>query len=154
MQRRISSSSTWWHKRAFPLIWFAFLGVFIVGMTPLAMMGKFPAPMLVMPVAMMAFGYYLFRALLWPLADEVWWDGDELVVRNGGDEEWIAIDNVVNIDSTPFVNPEQVRLTLREPCRFGREIVFMPPMRFWPFGRHPLVRELMQRVHRLGDGEG
>jgi hypothetical protein len=149
MSRRISSSSTWWYKRAFPFFWFAFLGLFVVGTSLGAVKGQIPALASLPPVAMMAIGYFVFRILLCPLADEVWWDGDELVVRKGGEEEWIAIDNVVNVEGTPFVNPEQIRLTLREPSRFGREIVFMPPIRFWPVGRHALVRELMQRVHRL-----
>jgi hypothetical protein len=149
MSRRISSSSTWWYKRALPFVWFSIWALMFASVLLAAMRGRAPAPVLLIPVGAMAFGYFLSRALLWLLADEVWWDGDELVVRNGGDEEWIAIDDVVNVEGTPFVNPEQIRLTLREPSRFGREIVFMPPVRFLAFGRHPLVRELMQRVHRL-----
>jgi hypothetical protein len=151
MSRQISSRSTWWHKRAFPVFWFGLIGLFTVFWFVPVMRREVPAPTLLIPLVMAVFGYVLMRMLVFDLADEVWLEDDELIVRNRGEEERIAIDNIINVEGSQFQNPEHITLTLREPCRFGREIVFSPPRRWWPFGRHPLTRELMERVHRLGD---
>jgi hypothetical protein len=151
--RRISSSSTWWHKKAFPTIWFGFLAVFTcVWIIPVAR-GEVPAGTIFIPLGMAAFGYLLMRVLVFPLVDEVWIDGDDLVVRNRDEEDRFPITNIVNVDNSWMTNPEQIRLTLRNPSRFGQEIVFSPPIRWWPFGRHPVSRELIARAHGLDVGD-
>jgi hypothetical protein len=101
------------------------------------------------PLGMAVFGYVLMRWLVFSLVDEVWIDGDDLVVRNQDDEDRFPITNIVNVDSSGMTNPERVVLTLRTPSRFGQEIAFSPPMRLWPFARHPLATELIRLAHRL-----
>jgi hypothetical protein len=147
--RKISSSSTWWHKKAFPTLWFGFLAVFACVWTPGVVRGQVPAFTLLMPFGMAAFGYVLMRYLVFSLVDEVWIDGDDMVVRNRDEEDRFPIANIVNVDSSVMTNPERIVLTLRTPSRFGPEITFSPPMRWWPFGRHPLAMELIRLAHRL-----
>jgi len=111
-----------------------------------------PAFTLFVPLGMAVFGYVLMRYLVFSLVDEVWIDGDDLVVRNRDEEDRFRIANIVNVDSSGMTNPERIVLTLRTPSRFGQEIAFSPPMRLWPFGRHPLATELIRLAHRL-DGQ-
>jgi hypothetical protein len=145
--KRISSKSTFYYKRVFPLIWFGFIGVFLAS----ALFGhggpRAPSlPFLVVPIVMAIFGYVLFRKLIFDLVDEVWDDGDALVVKNSGIEERVALANVINVGFSTLTNPERVTLTLRKPCRLGTEITFSPPRRFLGFVRSPIIGELIERV--------
>ncbi len=105
--------------------------------------------MLIVPVAMAVVGYVLFRRLLFDLVDEVWDDGDTLIVKNAGVEERVPLKSIINIGYSLLTNPERVTLTLRDAGPFGKEITFMPlprPFSFrWP-SRNPIIDELIERV--------
>jgi hypothetical protein len=145
--RRISSQATFFYKRIFPLFWIGFIVLFVLTVfsttrrSPLAF-----TPLLAMPFFMIIIGYVLFRKLLFDLVDEVWDNGDELIVKNAGVEERIALKNIINVGFSTMTNPERVTLTLREPSRFGKDVTFSPPRRFMPFARSPIVNELIERV--------
>ncbi|HEX2476529.1 MAG TPA: hypothetical protein VHK01_17380 [Lacipirellulaceae bacterium] len=100
------------------------------------------------PIAMVAIGYIVMRTLIFDLVDEVYRDGDQIIITNGGEVDQFAVTNILNVDSSLMTNPERITLTLKKPCLFGSEVTFSPPMRFWPFGRHPLARELIELAHR------
>ncbi len=151
--RRISSRWTWWHKNAFPMIFFGFLGLFTLAWMVGVIQQQVPAPPLLIPLGMAAFGYVLMRWLVFPLADEVWIDSEDIVVRNSGQEERFPITNVLNVESQLFTNPERVILTLKQPCGLGREIVFSPPQRWWRLSRHPIAEELIRRAHGIDENE-
>lgn len=148
--KRISSRSTFFYKRLFPLLWFGFLAAFVI--TDLQVSRRTPVtaiPLLMMPVVMAVFGYVIFRRLIFDLVDEVWDDGDALIVRNAGTEERVALKNIINVGFSTMTNPERVTLTLREPSHFGKEITFSPPRRFLAFfSRSPIINELLERVDR------
>ena len=95
---------------------------------------------------MLVLGYVVMKKLVFDLLDEVWDAGDELVVKNSGAEEHIALSDIMNISYTTFTNPPRITLTLRRPSLFGHEITFSPPVRLNPFARSPIVNELIQRV--------
>ena len=46
---------------------------------------------------MLVLGYFMFRRLVFDLVDEVWDDGNALVVRNGSQEERIALTDIKNV---------------------------------------------------------
>lgn len=142
--KRISSQRTFFYKRIFPLVWFGFLGVFAIT----SLRSKAPIPMLVPPAIMAVFGFLLFRRLIFDLVDEVWDDGDALVVKNAGMQERVPLRNIMNIGYSTMTNPPRVTLTLREPGAMGKEITFSPPPRFLGFSRHPIIGELIERVDR------
>jgi hypothetical protein len=142
--KRISSRATFFYKRMFPLFWFGFVAVFVLSIV-LDHRGPL-IPFLIVPAVMLVFGHVLFRKLLFDLVDEVWDSGDELVVKNAGVEERVALKNIINIGFSTMTNPERVTLILREPSRFGKEITFSPPRRFIPFARSPIINELIERV--------
>ena len=80
---------TFFYKRIFPVLWFGFLIlIFLLIAVPLFFGGKQteppPYPMLVVPLAMIGFGYFFMKKLVFDLVDEVWEDGDSLVVKNRG----------------------------------------------------------------------
>ncbi len=104
------------------------------------------APLLIMPVFMAIFGYVIMKKLVFDLADEVWDTGDALLVKNKNEEELIPLTNIINVSYSVMVNPPRVTLTLRQPCRFGKEVSFSPPVRFVPFSKSPIIAELIERI--------
>jgi hypothetical protein len=145
--KRISSRSTVFYKRIFPLLWFGFLASFvIVSLSASRRTHGAAIPFLVMPVLMAVIGYVLFRRLIFDLVDEVWDDGDVLIVRNAGTEERVMLKNIINVGFSTMTNPERVTLTLRDPGVLGKEITFSPPRRFLAFARSPIIGELIERV--------
>jgi hypothetical protein len=145
--QRISSRATFFHKRIFPLFWFGLLTLFVVG--PLLGKGprhSLPADFFIVPIFMMILGYIIMKKLVFDLADEVSDAGDALIVRIGSQEERIPLSEIINVSYSSMVNPSRVTLTLRTSGRFGKEISFMPPQRFLPFAKSPIVADLIERV--------
>ena len=144
--RQISSSGTVFYKRGFPAIWFGFIGLFFFGGLVGALKDGSGFGFLLLPLGMAAVGFIIMKIFVWDLVDEVWDDGDSLVVKNKGREARIDLRNIININHTTFTNPPSVSLTLRAPCEFGRIVKFSPPRRFLGFSEHPVVTELVQRI--------
>ena len=142
---------TFVNKKLFPVFWFGFLGVFMCVMIPSIVAGKESPGTLLIPLVMMAFGYLLMRFLVFDLVDEVYLDIDQIVIRNGGEEDRFSIKNIINVNASIMTNPERITLTLREPCKFGSEVTFSPTMRFLHFGRHPLAKELIRLAQGIGE---
>jgi len=141
------SSSTFFIKRIFPVIWFGFLILFVIagffinsaGNTP-------PLPFFIIPIMMAVFGYLLLKKTVFDLADEVSDAEDFLVVRFGKVKDQIALSNIINVSYTVMMNPPRVTLTLRQPCRFGKEVAFSPPISWVPFSKSPIITELIERI--------
>jgi hypothetical protein len=146
--RLISSSGTFFYKRVFPAIWFGFIGLFFFGGLVGAIRDGGGFGFLLFPLGMAAFGFVIMRFFVWNLVDEVWDDGESLVVKNKGREARIDLLNIININHSSFTNPPSVSLTLRAPCEFGRIVKFSPPRKFLGFSEHPVVTELVQRLDR------
>jgi len=148
--KRISSKRTVFYKRLFPVLWFGFLALFVLvsSLAPRRTHAP-PIPMLIVPVVMSVLGYMLFRRLIFDLVDEVWDDGDALIVKNAGVEERVPLKSIINIGYSLLTNPERVTLTLRDAGQLGKEFTFMPLSRALSFrwlSRNPIVDELIERV--------
>ena len=140
--RRISSDWTFFYKRVFPLLWFGFLVVFVgIGVVN----GQGPLVVIV-PIAMIGFGYFIMQKLVFDLVDEVCDDGDALVVKNRGQEQRIALADIKNVNYSPFISPPRVTLSLRRPTVFGEQITFCAPVRLVPFSQSPVIADLIERV--------
>ena len=145
--RLISSRLTFITKRVFPAIWFGFLALFIIAaLASMSVRKDFQFEFLLIPAVMAAIGFFLMKKLVFDLVDEVWDTGTELVIKNKGTEEHIAFANILNISYVTFTNPQRVTLSLREPGVLGKEIAFVPPSRFLPFSKSPIVDDLIRRV--------
>jgi hypothetical protein len=143
--QRISSRWTFFYKRVFPAGWFGGLVLFI-GIPLFASHGSLPLPFLIIPVAMIGFGYFLMKKLVFDLVDEVWDDGDALVVKNGGRDERIALADVKNVNYSAFVNPPRVTLSLRQQTAFGDQVTFCAPVRWIPLTTSPVISALIDRI--------
>ena len=147
----ISSKQTYFSKRVFPILWLGGVAIFLVIGLATATSHKVPVdPMLlVVPVVMLAFGFVLFRKLLWDLADEVQDGGSFLLVRKGPVEQRIPLANISNVSMSQLTNPKRLTLRLRTPCEFGDEVVFIPKaplLSLNPFARNAVAEDLMRRV--------
>lgn len=156
--RRLSSSMTFFYKWVFPVIWLGFVGIGIVTGLFADHPGqrKPPDPMIVViPIIMFAFGFFLFRQLLGGLVDEVTLDGDNLIVRKGDEQLRISLADVINVNSFSTINPRRISLRLRNSTRLGRDIDFIPAGRRRPFRLlgmtrlDPLAEELIDRIEAL-----
>lgn len=148
--RRISSRWTFFYKRVFPAIWFGFLILFIgvALFSGAARNAASPLPFLIVPAIMIGFGYFIMKRLVFDLVDEVWEDGDSLVVKNRGQEEHIALSDIKNVSYTPYINPPRVTLSVRRHTIFGDQITFGAPVRLVPFSTSPVIDDLIERVDR------
>lgn len=144
--QRISSRSTFFTKRVFPVIWFGFLAFFVAIMLSKAPSGGFPVALFAFPMFMAVFGYFLMKKLVFDLADEVFDAGDALVVRFGSEQERIPLAEIINVSYAYMMNPPRVTLTLRIPGQFGKEVSFSPPTSFVPFAKSPIVADLIERI--------
>jgi hypothetical protein len=147
---KISSKSTTFHKRVFPIIWIGFLVVFVASVLS---RGEFQGgkwPLLAMPVLVTALGFFLMKKLVWDLMDEVHDGGNFLLLRKGGEEERVPLSNIMNVSASTHTNPQRVTLRLVKPGRFGSEVAFAPTARFSfnPFAKHPIVEDLIVRVDK------
>jgi prepilin signal peptidase PulO-like enzyme (type II secretory pathway) len=146
---RLSSQWTFFYKRLFPVIWFGFILLFVL--LPWATRHQpqgLPLPLFIMPVVMGVFGYLLFRRLLFDLVDEIWDDGEALVARNGGIEQRIPLQNIINVGFSTMTRPERVTLRLRDAGPLGQDVTFMPPTRFTFATRNPIIDQLIERIDR------
>ena len=84
--RKISSSSTVFYKYVFPVIWFGGCGLLLIlAALPAVIQNQAPVFILLPPVGMIVFGYILMRALIFDLVDDVFLNGEEIIVRNFGE---------------------------------------------------------------------
>ena len=144
--RRLSSTGTHLYKRVLPAIWFGLFGLFFFGSLVAVIRDGSGFGFLLVLLGVGTFGFIIMKIFVWDLVDEVWDDGNSLVVKNKGREARIDLLNIININHTSFANPPSVSLTLRSPCEFGRIVKFSPPRRLLGFGEHPVVTELVQRI--------
>ena len=94
----------------------------------------------------------LVAFVLWKLfsglADQVWDDGDALVVEIGGEMLRVPLADIVNVNYSSMTNPPRATLRLRNATPAGREIVFIPkrPFSINPFARNPIMEDLIDRI--------
>lgn len=153
--QRLSSPSTFFYKRVFPVFWFGILSLVLAA----GLFGTFVAhqrdlwPMLVAPVFMLGIGMVLFRALLFDLVDEVWLEGSQLVVKQRGEPSRIDLANIINVDSSTMTNPPRITLMLRsESSRLGKTVAFIPAGSrsfFAAFKPNPVATDLIHRIDAL-----
>jgi hypothetical protein len=147
--KKISSGSTAFYKRGFPLLWFGFLAAFVFMILTSGAVGKDPL-LLAMPCFMVIVGWVVMKRFIWDLADEVQDGGDFLLVRYKGREERIDLANIMNVSVSTNVNPPRITLRLVNPASFGRELVFSPVSGFTldPLARNTIADDLIERVDR------
>ena len=145
--KKISSASTVMSKRVLPVLWFGFLVYFVARAMRSGAAQKDPM-LIVVPVVMAVFGYFLMKRLLWNLVDEVYDGGAFLLIKNRGEEERVALSDIMNVSVSTSPNPSRITLRLVSPGKFGKEITFAPAAGSAgnPFAKNQVAEDLIARV--------
>jgi hypothetical protein len=80
--------------------------------------------------------------------------GDALLVKNGDQEDHIALSDIINVNYTPLMNPPRVTLSFRKAGLFGKQVSFCAPVRFVPFASSPIIVDLINRVDAARRAQG
>jgi hypothetical protein len=93
------------------------------------------------------YGYLFMRSAVFDLADEVFDDGDALLVRFGKTKHRIALTEIVNVSYSPTMSPPRVVLALRETLKFGKQVAFSAPITLIPFTKSAVISELVEHIN-------
>jgi hypothetical protein len=131
-------------KKIFPATWFGFLALFLV-LVIVTEAIKMSVMLLVIPIALAIFGFFLMKYLLWDLMDEVLDYDSYLVVKYRGQEDVIDLSNIMNVSVSTQQRPPRISLRLRIAGKFGNEVAFFPVTEFSfnPFKKNQLADELI-----------
>jgi hypothetical protein len=137
-------------KWVFPLAWFGFLAFFVFESLSHDDSAE-NLIFIVVPVIMAIVGYFFFKAFVWDLADSVYDHGTFLLVQRRGAEDRVPLENIMNVSSTPFMNPPRVTLRLVRPSSvFGSHISFSPtsPAINFTFSfKNAVAEQLIERAY-------
>ena len=153
--QRLSSPLTFFYKRVFPVIWLGVLAAFVIiwGRVALAAHESDMLLVLIMFGTGTLFCFVLFKRLIFDLVDEVWLDGERLMVSHRGEQSAIALTDIINVNTTTTASPPRITLLLRtESARLGKTISFVPtgPRGFFSeFRLNPIAVDLIRRIDAL-----
>lgn len=151
---KISATWTLYYKRILPAIWLAILTLWTAIMLGIGRSGEAlvqsGSMMIALPIAMAVVALVIARKVLWSCADEVFDRGDSLLVRRGGREVEIPIEDIESVRSLVLVRPHRVTLRLARPSALGSEITFIPERdgHNLPFAKSRIAIELGRRVEQ------
>jgi len=139
MRRRLSSRLTFFYKVVFPTIW---LGGFSVGTIASLTRGVgFAVPFAIATLL----GLLLFWRTCFPLkkieaGDDCFW------VSAHSEELSIPYSDIEQVYENKLLNLHLVTIVLRQPSRFGRNIVYMPHLQLAFWQDHPTAEYLRKRA--------
>lgn len=147
--KKLSSDKTFLHKTVYPVFMLA-IALVMLGILVGYMFREQQFSLLVVGFIglAMVYVYTEYRKRAVGLVDEVWDDGDSLLVKNGDQQERIAIANIAKIKYGGIGNSHFVLLTLHEPCVFGNELRFVPPRKVFQFFKNRAVVDLAIRIKK------
>ena len=122
------SSSPFFHKKVFPILWFGFLAFFALTIfTPLPKEINLDDMMLyAAPFLMAAFGYFLLKKIVFDLIDEVYEEGETLIFKNKGKTVRVDFREVREVKYKAHMNPPKVTISLRRETELGSQLSFRP----------------------------
>ncbi len=100
------------------------------------------------PVALALLGFAYMRRFTFSLADQVFDDGDALVIRSKGRELRILLANVTGVKYSFIADPPRITVSFTTAAVPEARVEFMPcvaPAMFL-FRQHPLAAELRKRA--------
>ncbi len=145
MIRISSESATFWHKRAFPFLWFCLMAVSSSAFLSRAD-NREDLLMLVFVLALVVVGVFSTRRQNRALADSVDDAGSYLVVNHRGVEDRVALSNVMHVQ----FEGRRITMKLVKPVQFGAEFAFFPllPFSYGLVAKCPIADDLIVRVDR------
>lgn len=147
--KKLTSKSTYFNKRIFPILWFGFLGVFILtSLNNTSNGGRLDIVFMIFPLFMAVFGYFIMKKLVFDLADEVYDEGEALLIKNKGKEVRIYLKDIKNVSYATMINPPRVTMSIRYHTELGDELSFSPPASWIPFRKNKDIEELIDRIDK------
>jgi hypothetical protein len=149
MMKWLSSKTTFIYKKLFPLFWFGFLTIILCVGLLVNIKGNVPGPvimLIVIPIGMMVFGYFLIKKFFLDLIDEDYDEGTDLLFRNNGMEFRVNLKDIKNVSYTTLVNPPRVTLSIRYQTQMGDELSFSPTWSWIPFKKNKDIVRLIDRI--------
>lgn len=81
--------------------------------------------------------------------DEVWDDGKELLVVNGGHVEHVLLSGIMNVNYSEYSNPRIATVQLRDASRWSENLKFIParaPRHFFDLVDNKTIDDLVRRI--------
>ena len=147
--KKLSSRSTFFYKRIFPVLWFGFIGVFfLVSISAQSKQNEFDIMFIVAPILMAVVGYFIMKKFVFDLIDEVYDEGSSLLFKNSGIVVRVSLRDIMNVSYSLTVNPQRVTLSLRYQTELGDKLSFTPPISLIPFKKNRDIEELIDRIDK------
>ena len=147
--RRISSSMSYHFKRTLPILMF---GTFSAALVAALLQRPIPVETVGLLVVVIVVGVIVTYRFMRDVLDEVYDDGDRLLVRNGGVEDTVLLRDVIGVDAKRLRTLVRLTLTLAVPGKFGDKVVFLIRDTFldgMPYGPPALIKQLQDRIAAL-----
>ncbi len=124
--KKISSEYTMPLKRIYPV-------TFLIGFIVLIIM--FGSSIQEEPVFLLILVMYVMPVCVvlnsvWSLMDEVFDYGDYLEIRFKGEVDTVYLSDIMSVIDTSKMHAQSVTLSMRESCKFGRNIAFSPTLEY------------------------
>jgi hypothetical protein len=132
--KTISTPLTPFFKFIHSTMWFFVCGLFFT-------VPDLEPPILKMILVLPFFAFWEYSRIKRVAIDE-----DFLYVSNYFRSERIPLDNIDSVTDNIWLDSHPVTIHLKEPCSFGRKIIFMPQMLILFFQHHPIVKELQNEL--------
>ncbi|HVF48571.1 MAG TPA: hypothetical protein VNA19_00710 [Pyrinomonadaceae bacterium] len=138
MKRRISSRQTFFKKFIYPVLWMVWVMLVIStkGADAFSQWGYVLLGTIL--------SIYIYRHIIRLKAVSV--DDDFLYVSDYLREISVPLSEIGDVTQGSWPNNQLIKIRLNSPSEFGTEIAFMPTVRFFNFGSHPVVDELRELV--------
>ena len=136
------SASPFYLRNVFPVLWlggFIFLGIYVFGDPSLSNNGRYAA------IAFAIIGCVLSRVMALTLMDEVYDQGDSLLLRRNNIEQRIPLNQIRKVS---HYNNTWITLKTTNDSPLGKSIRFVLTPRLFNFTKHPFFVELKGRVER------
>lgn len=146
---RISARATFFQKRVFPILFSVMLGAIFLDSRrthgvewPLA---------LFQTSVVLAILFAIIRLINSSYVDEVYDNGDKLIIRNDGREESISFEDIQEVKVDIF-QPAGINIHLKRDSMFGRSIKFLPAVGLFRYSK--IAKSLRSRLDVSGEEEG
>jgi len=148
--RLISSRLTPIYKQYSPPLWIGGVLLLVLGRAIAAESGFEALMVLTGGGMLLGIGWLSMKFFFLDLVDEVYDNGDWLMIRDGLTERRIPLDQIESVHYNWFMNPPRVTLRVRsENGATLDSIPVMSPFVLVPMITHPRVKDLMDRVRKV-----
>lgn len=146
---RISARATFFQKRVFPLLYLVMVGALFLDSRRTHGV-EWPLSLFQTSVAL-AILFAIIRIITPSYVDEVFDNGDKLIIRNAGREESISFKDIEEVKVDIF-QPAGINIHLKRDSMFGRSIKFLPAVGLLRCSK--IAKSLRSRLDVSGEEEG